>query len=59
MVAEVVSQSLNAAQVFFLIALICGGIATVVALVTNPPTIWAAMLAACATFVAVGLLFFA
>ena len=57
MIAQVVSQSLNAAQVFFLIALILGVIATIWQLVTG--AIQAAIVSAALTFVAVGLLFFA
>ena len=56
MIAQVVSQSLNAAQVFFLIALILGVIATIWQLVTG--AIQAAIVSAALTFVAVGLLFF-
>jgi hypothetical protein len=55
--AQVVAQSLGAAQVFFLIALICGAIATVIALVRG--NLELCVLAGCVTFSAVGLLFFA
>jgi hypothetical protein len=57
MLAQVVSQSLNAAQVFFLIALICGAIVTIWQLAVN--AVQAAVLSAAVTFIAVGLLFFA
>jgi hypothetical protein len=52
---EVVTQSTNAAQVFFLIALILGAIVTVWQLVTG--AVQGAVLSAALTFVAVGLLF--
>jgi hypothetical protein len=57
MVSTVVTQSVNTAQVFFLVALICGAIATVFALVRGAVEI--ALVAGAITFTAVGLLFFA
>ena len=57
MLATVVSQNVNAAQVFFLVALILGIIVTVWQLFTG--AIQAAVVSACLTFIALGLLFFA
>lgn len=58
MIAQVVAQSLGAAQVFFLIALIVGAIATIVSML-GAPNIPFALVAAAITFSAAGLLFFA
>jgi flagellar biosynthesis component FlhA len=58
MLAQVVSQSVNAAQVFFLIAVIVGAIATIVSLLPAP-NIPFALVAGAVTFIALGLLFFA
>ena len=56
MFGTVVSQNLDTAQVFFLIALICGAITTVFALVRSEVEF--ALVAGAITFVAAGLLFF-
>lgn len=58
MLGQVVTQSLNAAQVFFLIGLICAAVATVVSLIPAP-NIPFALLAAAVAFGMAGLLFFA
>jgi hypothetical protein len=57
MLSTVVSQNVNTAQVLFLIAVICGAVATVITLMAR--SIDLALLCGCATFVALGLLFFA
>jgi hypothetical protein len=63
MLAQVVTQSTNTAQVFFLVALIIGIIATVVALLPainpSPLRFWHALISATVTFISLGLLFFA
>jgi hypothetical protein len=58
MLADVVAQSLGAAQVFFLVGLILAAIATIVALFPAP-NIPFALLCAGVTFGFAGLLFFA
>lgn len=57
MLATVVTQSLGAAQVFFLIALIVAAVACVWQTVTG--AIQAALVSSAIAFVAAGLLFFA
>lgn len=58
MIAEVVAQSLGAAQVFFLVGLIVAAVAAVIYLIPTPD-IPMALLCAAVAFGAAGLLFFA